>query len=243
MNRTDSEIEGYVKEELQWSPDLDSADVAVSVKQGVVALTGFVHSYLSYLNKYEAEAAAKRVAGVTAVANDIEVRLPSVDQRSDPEIARDAVASIKTQLPVSWEHIKIVVKDGWMTLEGEVEWQYQRATAEHAVRGVKGIRGVSNWRQQFDPAETARSAVRAQEKDSGGVPPRRRGRCQSHYRRSGWWRGHPQGDRAVVGRTAGGRARGVVCAGRYQSGRSYHCEPIARLSLQAKCASRMRDLL
>jgi hypothetical protein len=80
MNRTDSEIEGYVKEELQWSPDLDSGDVAVSVKQGVVTLTGFVRSYL---DKYEAEAAAKRVAGVTAVANDIEVRLPSVDQRPD----------------------------------------------------------------------------------------------------------------------------------------------------------------
>jgi osmotically-inducible protein OsmY len=151
MNRTDSEIEGYVKEELQWSPDLDSADVAVSVKQGVVALTGFVHSYL---DKYEAEAAAKRVAGVTAVANDIEVRLPSVDQRPDPEIARDAIASIKTQLPVSWEHIKIVVKDGWMTLEGEVEWQYQRATAEHSVRGVN--RGVSNLIQlkpRLQPSE------------------------------------------------------------------------------------------
>jgi osmotically-inducible protein OsmY len=141
MNRTDREIEGYVKDELQWSPDLDSGDVAVSVKQGVVTLTGFVRSYL---DKYEAEAAAKRVAGVTAVANDIEVRLPGVDQRPDPEIARDAVASIKTQLPVSWEQIKVVVKDGWMTLEGEVEWQYQRVTAEQAVRGVKGVRGVSN---------------------------------------------------------------------------------------------------
>ena len=141
MNRTDREIEGYVKDELQWSPDLDSGDVAVSVKQGVVTLTGFVRSYL---DKYEAEAAAKRVAGVTAVANDIEVRLPGVDQRPDPEIARDAVASIKSQLPVSWENIKVVVKDGWMTLEGEVQWQYQRATAEQAARGVKGVRGVSN---------------------------------------------------------------------------------------------------
>jgi osmotically-inducible protein OsmY len=141
MMRTDSEIEGYVKEELQWSPDLDSGDVAVSVKQGVVTLTGFVRSYL---DKYEAEAAAKRVAGVTAVANDIEVRLPGVDQRPDPEIARDAVASIKSQLPVSWENIKVIVKDGWMTLEGEVEWQYQRVTAEQAVGGVKGVRGVSN---------------------------------------------------------------------------------------------------
>ena len=141
MNRTDSEIERYVKDELQWSPDLDSGDVAVSVKQGVVTLTGFVRSYL---DKYEAEAAAKRVAGVTAIANDIEVRLPGVDQRPDPELARDAVALIKTQLPVSWEHVKVVVKDGWMTLEGEVEWQYQRVTAEQTVRAVKGVRGVSN---------------------------------------------------------------------------------------------------
>jgi hypothetical protein len=67
--------------------------------------------------------AAARVAGVTAVANDIEVRLPGVDQRPDPEIARDAVASIKTQLPVSWEQIKVVVKDGWMTLERDEIWQ------------------------------------------------------------------------------------------------------------------------
>ena len=137
-------------------PDLDSRDVAVSVKQGVVTLTGFVRSYL---DKYEAEAAAKRVAGVTAVANDIEVRLPGVDQRPDPEIARDTVASIKTQLPVSWENIKVVVKDGWMTLEGEVEWQYQRATAEQAVRGVKGVKGVSNLIQlkpRVQPSELKR---------------------------------------------------------------------------------------
>jgi osmotically-inducible protein OsmY len=139
--RSDSEIERDVREELKWDPDLDASDIAVSVKNGVVTLAGFVKSFTG---KYEAEAAAKRVAGVTAVANDIEVRMPSVDERPDPEIARDAVAAIKSQLPISSEHIKIVVKDGWVTLEGQVEWQYQRQTAEVAVRRIKGVKGVSN---------------------------------------------------------------------------------------------------
>ncbi|MGZ3235013.1 MAG: BON domain-containing protein, partial [Croceibacterium sp.] len=136
--RSDSEIERDVKEELQWDPDLDATDIAVSAKKGVVTLTGFVRSYT---DKYEAEAAAKakRVAGVAGVANEIEVRMPSVDERPDPEIARDAVAAIKSQLPISSEHIKVVVKTGWVTLEGQVEWQYQRSTAETAVRRIKGV--------------------------------------------------------------------------------------------------------
>ncbi len=139
--RSDSEIERDVKEELQWNPDLDATDIAVSVKKGVVTLTGFSRSYL---DKYEAEMAAKRVAGVAGVANDIEVRLPSVDQRPDPDIARDAVAAIKSQLPFSSENIKVIVKNGWITLEGKVEWQYQRQTAENAVRRLKGVKGVTN---------------------------------------------------------------------------------------------------
>jgi osmotically-inducible protein OsmY len=139
--KSDSEIERDVKDELKWDPDLDATDIGVSVKNGVVTLTGFVKSFM---DKYEAEAAAKRVAGVVAVANDIEVRIPIVDERPDPEIARDAVAAIKSQLPISSEKIKVVVKNGWITLEGEVEWQYQRATAENAVRRVKGVKGVVN---------------------------------------------------------------------------------------------------
>jgi osmotically-inducible protein OsmY len=111
--RSDSEIERDVRDELQWDPDLDATDIAVSVKDGVVTLAGYVKSYT---DKYEAEAAAKRVVGVTAVANDLEVRLPSVDQRPDPDIARDAVAAIKSQLPISSEHIKAVVKNGWVSL-------------------------------------------------------------------------------------------------------------------------------
>jgi osmotically-inducible protein OsmY len=139
--KSDSEIERDVREELQWNPDLDSTDIAVTAKNGVVTLTGFVRSYTE---KYEAEAATKRVAGVVGLANDLEVRMPSVDERPDPDIARDAVAAIKSQLPISWENVKVIVKGGWVTLEGEVEWQYQRQSAESAVRRIKGVKGVSN---------------------------------------------------------------------------------------------------
>jgi osmotically-inducible protein OsmY len=78
------------------------------------------------------------------VANDLEVRLPQTDERPDPEIARDVVANLKIWLPSSWERIKTVVKNGWVTLEGEVEWNYQREYAERAVRWIKGVKGVSN---------------------------------------------------------------------------------------------------
>jgi osmotically-inducible protein OsmY len=151
--KSDRDIERDVKEELEWNPDLDASDIAVSVKDGVVTLAGFVKSYT---DKYEAEAAAKRVAGVSGVANDLEVRLPSIDERPDPDIARDAVAALKTQLPISSEHIKVVVKNGWVTLEGQVEWQYQKNTAESAVRRIKGVRGVSNMillKPRAEPSE------------------------------------------------------------------------------------------
>jgi osmotically-inducible protein OsmY len=139
--KSDSEIERDVREELQWDPDLNAEDIAVSVKDGVVTLAGFTRSYTDRL---EAETAAKRVAGVHAVANDIKVRLPAIDQRPDPDIARDAVAALKSQLPISHDKIKVIVKNGWITLEGSVEWQYQKTTAESAVRKIKGVKDVTN---------------------------------------------------------------------------------------------------
>jgi osmotically-inducible protein OsmY len=138
---TDSDLERDVKAELRWNPKIDDADIAVSVKDGVVTLAGFTKSYS---DKYEAETAVKRLAGVKGIANDIEVRLPSIDQRPDPDIARDAVGALKAQLPVSSERMKVVVKGGWVTLEGEAEWQFQRDSAERAVRGIRGVKGVSN---------------------------------------------------------------------------------------------------
>jgi osmotically-inducible protein OsmY len=139
--RADSDIRRDVEDELRWDPDIDATDIAVTVKNGVVTLAGFVRSYMQ---KYQAEADAKRVAGVVAVANDIEIRVPDVDERPDPEIARDAVARIKGELPYAWEKIRVIAKQGWLTLEGEVEWNYQRERAEEAVRRVRGMKGITN---------------------------------------------------------------------------------------------------
>jgi osmotically-inducible protein OsmY len=159
--RSDSEIKRDVEDEIRWDPDIDATDIAVAVKNGVVTLTGFVKSYN---DRWEAERDAKRVAGVLAVANDLEVRLPNIDQQPDPEIARDAVAAIKTQLPVSYENIKVVVKNGWVSLEGEVEWNYQREAAERAVRRLRGVNGVSNkieLKPRVEPSEIKRKIEEA----------------------------------------------------------------------------------
>ena len=148
--RSDSEIKQDVETELRWTPDLDATDIAVAVKDGVVQLTGFVRSYGQ---KYLAERAAKRVAGVRGLANDIEVRLPAIDQRPDPDIARDAVSALKVQLPYTSENIKVLVRNGWVTLEGQVEWNYARESAEKAVRNIRGVKGVTNEIQVKPRAE------------------------------------------------------------------------------------------
>ena len=139
--RTVSDIKRDVESELKWDPDIDASDIGVAVKNGVVTLSGFVRSYTQ---KYQAEKATKRVKGVLGVANDIEVRLPSVHEKTDPEIARAAVEAIKNELPYSHENIKVVVKNGWVTLEGSAEWEYQRNRAEAAVRRVRSVKGISN---------------------------------------------------------------------------------------------------
>ena len=135
----DSDIKRDVEDELQWDPSIDASDIAVAAKGGIATLTGFVRGYNQ---RWAAEAAAKRVSGVVGVVNDIEVRLPVIHQRPDPEIARDAVTAIQYAVPNSWEAIKIVVRDGWITLEGEVEWQFERERAERAVSRVRGVKGV-----------------------------------------------------------------------------------------------------
>jgi osmotically-inducible protein OsmY len=139
--RLDSDIKRDVEDELSWDPDIDATDIGVAVRNGVVTLTGFVRSYAQ---RTEAERDAKRVAGVVGVANDIEVRLPVLDQRPDPEIARDVASALKAELPFSSENIKVVVRDGWLTLEGAVEWNYARERAESSVKRVRGVKGVTN---------------------------------------------------------------------------------------------------
>lgn len=173
--RADDEIKRDVEEELDWEPHIDPTDIAVAVKDGVVTLSGFARSYGQ---RRAAEAAAKRVAGVLGVANNLEVRLPIIHRRPDPEIARDAVESIKYWLPYSYERIKVVVKDGWVTLEGDVEWNYQREDAEKAVAGLRGVKGVSNL-IQLKP-RVAPTEIKS--KNRGGVPPQCGDRRQSDHR-------------------------------------------------------------
>lgn len=137
----DAEIKRNVEAQLSWEPGLGDDDIAVAVKDGVVTLAGFVKSYTDL---WAAERTAKKVKGVKAVANDIQVRLPQVDRRPDPDIARDAVAALKRDLLAASDRIKVVVKDGYLSLQGEVEWKYQKDWAERAVRNVKGVTAVAN---------------------------------------------------------------------------------------------------
>ena len=139
--RLDVDIKRDVEDELRWDPDIDATDIAVAVHNGVAQLSGFVRSYPQ---KTQAERDAKRVAGVVGVANDIEVRLPVIDQRPDADIVREAISALKTELPYSSENIKVIARDGWLTLEGAVEWNYARERAESAVKRVRGAKGVTN---------------------------------------------------------------------------------------------------
>jgi osmotically-inducible protein OsmY len=136
---TDKELREAVQKELDWEPQITSTDISVAAEDSVVTLTGFVHSYAE---KLVAENAAKRIYGVRGVANDIEVK-PGLE-RSDPEIARDAVQALKSAFSVPDDKIKLTVKNGWVTLEGKVEWQYQKNAADSAIRDLGGVKGVNN---------------------------------------------------------------------------------------------------
>jgi len=139
--RTDSEVKRDVEDEIKYDPYVDSDDIALTVKNGVVSLSGYASNYSQ---KVQAETDAKRISGVLAVANDIEVRLASLDARPDPDIARDLVAQLKFDLPFSYDSIKSVVKNGWVTLDGSLEWYYQSMDAESTARHIKGVVGVTN---------------------------------------------------------------------------------------------------
>jgi osmotically-inducible protein OsmY len=138
--KTDTAIREAVIAELKWDPKVTAPDeIAVAVKDGVVTLSGFVHSYWE---KDAAEKAAKRVYGVRAIANDIEVK-PSLT-RTDPEIARDVIHELESHISLPVDRIKVTVRSGWVTLEGSVDWQYQKILAESSVKRLKGVIGVTN---------------------------------------------------------------------------------------------------
>lgn len=139
--RTDSELQRDVLEELKWEPSVNAANVGVSVKDGIVTLSGSVPSYAE---KLAAETAAKRVYGAKAVVNELEVKLPGESRRTDEDIAAAAVTALNANVLVPADKIKVTVSKGWLKLEGEVEWQFEKEAAENAVRYLPGMVGVSN---------------------------------------------------------------------------------------------------
>jgi osmotically-inducible protein OsmY len=139
--RTDTDIQRDIEDELRWDPSLDNDDIAVTVRDGVATLAGYVKSYL---DKWHAERVASRVKGVKAVANDLSVKLPSSSERPDPDIARAAVDALKWNIAVPADRIQIKVDKGWVTLEGDVDWHFQREAAERAIRSLTGVKGITN---------------------------------------------------------------------------------------------------
>lgn len=139
--KTDTELKHDVEMELKWEPSVNANEIGVAVKDGVVTLSGYVDSYFE---RRMAERAAARVSGVKAVIQNIEVRLPGSSKRTDLDIAQAALNALKWDVSVPEDRIKVKVENAWVTLEGEVNWQYQRMAAERAVRNLTGVRGVSN---------------------------------------------------------------------------------------------------
>src|SRR5438094_4995539 len=136
--RTDEEIQRDVLNELKFEPRVQPNEIGVVVKDGVVTLTGWVDSYAK---RWAAEEAAHRVRGVRAVANDIEVRLPGAAERTDADIAAAAVRALEWDAPLPLGQLDITVSQGWVTLRGEVEWQFQKEDAERVVRRLQGCAG------------------------------------------------------------------------------------------------------
>jgi osmotically-inducible protein OsmY len=139
--RSDAQLRTDVLAELEWDPAIKAATVGVTAKDGVVTLTGHLDSYAE---KYAAERAAQRVKGVQALAVEIKVKLPAGDARTDADIAQAAERALAWSALVPAGKIKPMVEGGWVTLTGEVEWEYQRRAAEKAVRNLMGVTGVSD---------------------------------------------------------------------------------------------------
>jgi osmotically-inducible protein OsmY len=150
---TDRELQRHVEDALSWEPSIEAADIGVSVDGGVATLRGDV---TTFAEKMAAENVVLKVYGVKAVANDLTVRLPSQYQRTDSEIAKAAVTALQWNATVPANQISVTVSNGWVTLKGEVRWQYQKDAAARVVRVLTGVRGVTNeiaLRPHADPGD------------------------------------------------------------------------------------------
>jgi osmotically-inducible protein OsmY len=139
--KTDTQMQHDVQDELEWEPSIDASQIGVTAKDGVMTLTGQVKDYAA---KTTAERVVKRVYGVKAVANDIEVQVPGISKRTDTDIATAALNALKWDISVPEDRVKVTVRNGWITLEGTLDWQYQKAAAENAVRNLTGVVVVAN---------------------------------------------------------------------------------------------------
>lgn len=139
--KSDAQLKNDVTRELAWDPAVNPANVGVAVKNGVVTLTGHLETYSE---KRAIERAVQRVQGVQALAVELDVRLAPAHKRSDSEIAEAVEAALRWHSEVPNEHLQVRVEKGWVTLKGEVDWDYQRRAAERAVRPLVGVVGVSN---------------------------------------------------------------------------------------------------
>ena len=139
--KTDSDLKRDVQAELSWDPAVKSTQIGVAVKDGVVTLTGHLETYAE---KHAAERALRRVGGVRAIALELDVRLSPEHQRSDTDIANAAEQALKWNTLVPVDQVRVTVDQGWITLQGEVEWDYQRRSVERALRPLTGVVGISD---------------------------------------------------------------------------------------------------
>jgi VCBS repeat-containing protein len=139
--KSDLQIQQDVMEELKWEPFLNASDIGVSVKNGIVTLSGQVDSYAK---KIAAEKSAKNVSGVKAIAEDIQIGVSLTHDKTDTEIAEAVLNALKWHTAVQEEKIKIKVEDGNVRLDGEVEWEYQRSNAKTAIENLSGVKSVIN---------------------------------------------------------------------------------------------------
>lgn len=141
MFKSDIQLQPDVMDELRWDPAVGSAEIGIAAKDGVITLSGNVESFAA---KYAAVRAAERVRGVRAVADALKVALPSASRRSDTEIAHTVADRLTWDTSIADGDVRARVEEGWVWLEGETEWDYQRRAAEHAMRYLTGVKGVTN---------------------------------------------------------------------------------------------------
>jgi osmotically-inducible protein OsmY len=141
LDKTDTEIKADVLSELKYDPSLKVTEIGVLVKDGIVTLNGYTNSFDK---KLAAVHAVKRVAGVLAIADDIELKIPDANHRTDGEIAAAAAHQIAWSTTIPAGGVEITIRNGWVILEGEVEWWYQKNAAEVVVQHLSGVCGVSN---------------------------------------------------------------------------------------------------